>query len=143
MLGCDFPRVARSLSILVVVLTGCQSVMGGGIRLLPRFESDAGIGRLGQVRAVASQADIQAMDTHRQFLLGAGVAEGDLGDGRLIDARVYCCGGPNEESEAVWAYVPPGIDAAVGDVVEMRMGDPAIKGRLEGVNVVLAIAATA
>jgi|GEM_PF-1138195 len=143
MVTLDFRRIARVLPIMIVVLAGCQGVIGGHTRLLPRFESDAGIVRLAQVQAVASQADVQGMGVHRQFLLEAGIAERDLGGGRVVSTRVYCCGGPNEESEALWAYVPPAIDLAVGDVVEMRMGDPAVKGRLEGVNVVLAIAATA
>jgi len=110
-------------------------------RLQPRFDKDAGIYRLAQVGGIASRQDIVSMGEQRHLLDDAGISDADLGDGRVVSARVYCCGGPNEESEAIWAYVPTSIEVVVGDVIEVRMGDPKATGSLAEINLVLRIRA--
>ncbi len=71
---------------------------------------------------VASRQDILATESHYQFLLSAGIPDVQLGDGRLIVMRIYCCGGSIEEDQAIWVYVPPELTVGAGDIVEVRMG---------------------
>lgn len=142
--GLDMVIRATSVAALVsLAVIFAPSTLLAGSRLQPRFEKDAGIHRLAQVTRIASRLDVLQMGEQRQLLMDAGIPDAGLGDKRVVSARVYCCGGPNEESEAIWAYVPTSIDVVVGDVIEVRMGDSkANHGNLALVSVVLKVRAT-
>jgi TPR repeat protein len=126
---------------LLLLLVPLTVIAKPNSRLQPRFDKDAGIHRLAQVARIASRQDVVAMGDQRQLLYDAGISDANLGDGRVVSARVYCCGGPNEESEAIWVYVPPSTEVVVGDVIEVRMGDPKASGSLAAINVVQRIRA--
>lgn len=111
-------------------------------RLLPHFAADAGTHRLAQVAEVATRHDIVTMGSNYEVLRAAGIPDDKLSDGSVVSARVYCCGGPNEKGEAIWAYVPAGITPAVGDVIDVRMGDSKAAGSTLAVNTVWGIRAT-
>ncbi|MBS0578895.1 MAG: sel1 repeat family protein [Proteobacteria bacterium] len=137
------PSTRFVVALASLLLTFLPSTLLAASRLQPRSDKDAGIHRLAQVQRIASRLDVLQMGQHRQLLLDAGIADADLGDNRVVSARVYCCGGPNEEGEAIWAWVPPSIDTVVGDVIEVRMGDPKAKhGTVALINMVLDVRAT-
>lgn len=142
--GLGMSILATSVATLVsLALIFSPSTLLAESRLQPRSQKDAGIHRLAQVTRIASRLDVLQMGDHRQLLVDAGIPDEDLGDNRVVSARVYCCGGPNEESEAIWAYVPPSINVGVGDVIEVRMGDSkANHGNLALVNVAREVRAT-
>jgi hypothetical protein len=91
-------------------------------KLYPPIADDNGVSRLGEVIAVATKQEILSLGVHYQNLLASGISEADLNDGSMVEARVYCCGGNIEQSSAPWVYVPPGIEIAVGDIIEIKMG---------------------
>jgi hypothetical protein len=137
---CHMTAKFVTLVALLFVLVGSASGKDGApSRLFPYYEEDTGVLRLGQAVAVATRSEIVASGSHYQFLLGTGIGDADLGDGRLTVVRVYCCGGRIEEEQSVWAYVPPGISVEAGDFVELQMGrvpgrdDPGVVNKVTAV----------
>jgi hypothetical protein len=61
-------------------------------------------------------------------LIQSGVKETEVRDGIIVFARIYCCGGPNERQTAPIVYVPTGINAEPGDIIEMKVGHPSRNG---------------
>jgi len=124
-LGLRKLRVARAVALVALLLLG----LGPGpadarveSRLFPHFKDETGVVRLAQVVALASRQMIVDAGNSHSLLLATGIPDDYLGDGRIAIARVYCCGGSTEESEAIWVFVPPGATAEIGDVIEVRMG---------------------
>lgn len=118
-------QLAGAVALVAVLLVGLipgSADAEVNSRLLPQHEDETGVLRLAQVVAVATRQQIVDSGNEYMLLLMAGIPDAQLGDGRLAIARVYCCGGPAEESDALWAFVPPDTIVGVGDVVEIRMG---------------------
>jgi hypothetical protein len=111
----------------------------GPSRVYPPIDQDAGSLRVAEVMAVATAEEIRASGEHYQNLLAAGIKDADLRDGSLVTTRVYCCGGSIESSSGPWVYVPPDITAAVGDVIEIRMGRSPSKNLPGQVNTAVSI----
>jgi len=91
-------------------------------KIYPPISDDNGVLRLGEVMGIASKKEIMSLGVHYQNLLATGISESDLRDGSMVEARVYCCGGNIEQSSAPWVYVPPGVEVALGDIIEIKMG---------------------
>lgn len=108
-------------------------------RLFPYYEEDTGVLELAQVVAVATRADILKADVHYQFMLSTGIPDSELGDGRMVVVRLYCCGGSIEEETSLWVLVPPDISVEQGDIVELRVGRVPSKGAPGVVNTVTAL----
>lgn len=75
--------------------------------------------RAAQVVMVADAADVAPGTWGWQALRMAGVPEGEIGAGSIVIARVFCCGGEIEVATAPAAYVPKGMEVALGDFVEI------------------------
>lgn len=115
-------RAVFVLWTLVVACLGAQAKDGAPSRLFPYYEEDAGVLLLGQAMYVGTRQEIVESGSHYQFLLGTGIPDQDITDGRLVVARLYCCGGRISEDQAIWAYVPPSISVYAEDLLEIRMG---------------------
>lgn len=130
----------------VAVLTALACTLIPGLvdakapsRLFPYYEEDTGVLELAQVMVVATRADILKADAHYQFILSTGIPDSELGDGRLVIVRLYCCGGSIEEETSLWVFVPTDITVERGDIVELRVGRVPGKGDAGIVNTVTAV----
>ena|SRR5215471_9831369 len=103
-----------------VALTLTLACSTGSTRLHP-YHIQAGALRMAEVVGVAAKAQIRGGWTY-EVLVRSGVNPSQIQDGSLAGARVYCCGGPNEEETAILFYVPNGMSVEAGDIVEVRMG---------------------
>ena len=74
--------------------------------------------RLGQVVQIATREHVIQDDFLSDTLNFAGISDEQVRDGSVIAVRVFCCGGPNEETTAQMAYVPQKYQVAIGDIVE-------------------------
>src|SRR5215468_3451609 len=108
------------LGTVGVALTLTLACSTGNTRLHP-YHVPAGSLRMAEVVGVADQALIRSGWTY-EVLVKSGVNPSQIQDGSVAGARVYCCGGPNEEGTAILFYVPSGMNVEVGDIVEVRMG---------------------
>jgi hypothetical protein len=124
-------------ALLVFTLTSCAS--GSRLQSDPATPEDAGALRVVQVVSVATRQEIVALEEHYRLLLTRGVADSALVDGSLIVGRIYCCGGPNEAGTAAWVFVPPGVQLALGDIIEVRMGRSPAGGGTGAVNTALRV----
>jgi hypothetical protein len=88
--------------------------------------------RLGQVTAVAKRDEILKLKPLYEAVQTTGIADADIVDGRIVAARVYCCGGGTQEASSLFLFVPKGIEPALSDIVEYRVGR-APAGRNAGV----------
>jgi hypothetical protein len=102
---------------IVGVLAGCSA----GLKIFPTDVPPASL-RLGEVSSLASKRDIKAMGKTYSALLASGLKDGDIQNGSLGSARVFCCGGLDEEGPDIFFYIPKGIKPGPGDIVEIRSG---------------------
>ena len=81
---------------------------------------------LGETMWTATRQEIlTAMEGYDyRNLKRSGIADSEIKDGSIAVIRVNCCGGPDERRNAVRFYVPPEIDLEVGDIAEVRVGQP-------------------
>ena len=132
-------RAVMLVALLLAFGGNANGKDGAPSRLFPYYEEDTGVLRLGQAVHVAARSEIIDSGRHYEFLLSTGISDADLGEGRLIVVRVYCCGGRIEQDQALWAYVPPGSNVETGDFVELQMGrvpgkdDPGIVNKVTAV----------
>lgn len=106
-----------------MVLSSCAAVSASKTsRLHPPEASEAGAHRVAEVRALATREEILDLGAHYRFLVDSGIEPAELKDGSLAVGQTYCCGGPSDQSMAMWIYVPAGPAPKVGDIVEVRMG---------------------
>ena len=131
-------KVALLVALLCAVVPGLVDAKAPS-RLFPYYEEDTGVLELAQVVAVATRADILKADVHYQFMLSTGIPDSELGDGRMVVVRLYCCGGSIEEETSLWVLVPPDISVEPGDIVELRVGRVPGKGDAGVVNTVTAV----
>jgi hypothetical protein len=131
-------KVALLAALLCAVVPGLVDAKAPS-RLFPYYEEDTGVLELAQVVAVATRADILEADVHYQLMLSAGIPDSELGDGRMVVVRLYCCGGSIEEETSLWVLVPPDISVEQGDIVELRVGRVPAKGDPGVVNAVTAV----
>jgi hypothetical protein len=110
---------AKGLILLALVglLAGCSA----GLKIYPTDVPPTSL-RLGEVSSLASKQDIKAMGKTYQGLLASGLKDGDIQNGSLGSARVFCCGGLDEEGPDIFFYIPKGIKPGLGDIVEIRSG---------------------
>ena len=71
---------------------------------------------------VATRDELVSAGWGYDVLISAGIPDGQIQDGSAIVGRVNCCGGPNEQATAIYAFVPDDIRVSVGDVVEIWSG---------------------
>jgi hypothetical protein len=131
-------KVALLAALLCAVVPGLVDAKAPS-RLFPYYEEDTGVQELAEVMAVATRAEILKADVHYQFMLSTGIPDSQLGDGRLIVVRLYCCGGSIEEETSLWAFVPPDISVERGEIVELRVGRVPGKNDPGVVNTVTAV----
>jgi hypothetical protein len=84
--------------------------------------------RVAQVMYLASRAEIISSGTHYQILLASGIDDAEIQDGSAALARVYCCWEPNEKANAIAFHVPAGLGVELGDIVEVKAGQPPARG---------------
>jgi len=93
----------------------------------------AGSLHLGQVIAAGKRDQIMNMKPLYEAVKTLGVDDADIADGTVVMARIFCCGGFTKESSAevrnsLLLYVQKGMDAGLGDMVELRVGHVAEGG---------------
>jgi hypothetical protein len=131
-------KIAALAMLLCGVVPGLVDAKAPS-RLFPYYQEDTGVLELAEVVAVATRAEILRADVHYQYLLSTGIPDSDLGDGRLVVVRLYCCGGSIEEETSLWVFVPPSIAVEVGEIVELRVGrvpgngDPGVVNKVTAV----------
>ena len=132
-------RLVPALLALLLASLPTHAKNGAPSRLFPYYEEDTGVLLLGQAMHVGTRQEIVDSGTHYQFLLGTGIPDQDVTDGRMIVVQLYCCGGRISEDQAVWVYVPPVISVEPDDLVEIRMGRVPKGDDPGAVNVVAAV----
>ena len=110
---------AKGLSGLAIagLLAGCSP----GLKIYPADVPPNSL-RLGEVSALAPKKDIKAMGNTYQALLASGLKDADIQNGSLGSARIFCCGGLEEEASGIFFYVPASVKPGIGDIVEIRSG---------------------
>ena len=98
----------------------------------------AGSLQLGQVMYIGPAQESRGSATYK-LLLEAGLAESELQKSQLAMLRIYCCGGSSEQDSAPLVYLPSGLRAKPGDVVEFRNADKNKKGTPAGLNVAMQV----
>src|SRR5262245_56588725 len=117
-------RWGRMAGALAVIGVGCAGVHP----IQSDVDADPGSLRVALVEMVATRAEVIQHPEFHQMLLAAGISNEQLSDGSVIQTRVHCCDGPDVITFG-GAYVPPGIQVARGDVVEIRVAtDPEADG---------------
>lgn len=117
----------RSRLVLVIVCATLLPSLGG---CAPRFSKLHAVSvppeslRLAQVASLIPRAQVLSAEFVVRSLQASGISEADIDDGSIAGGRVECCSGPNEQETAIIFYVPKGIKAQVGDVVEIHSGSP-------------------
>lgn len=103
-----------------LLMSGCSSTLKIHSDFIP-----AGSLRLAQVTVIANRAQIvtEGKETY-DAMIASGIKDSDIVDGSVVIARIYCCGGSNERVNALFLFVPQGLDVALGDIVEVRSGRP-------------------
>jgi hypothetical protein len=129
------PARAAALSVLAIALVPALCLAASST-LYPPSKKEAGALRLAQVMALAKRSDIVGLGKDYQRLLAAGLPDSVLVDHSIAAGRVFCCNGLVEKTNQIWFYVPPGVDAQLGDIVEMRLGREPGKHEAGTVNVV-------
>jgi hypothetical protein len=69
-------------------------------------------------------------------IIASGVSDSEIVDGSVAIARIYCCGGPSEKVDARMVYIPRGLNASYGDIVEIKVGRPPEKGDVGVINII-------
>ena len=108
-------------------------------RLYPPSEGETGGLRLVQVIGLYSRDEILKGGEQLEHLRASGLKDSDFKDGSVAMARIYCCHRSTDEGTAIWFYVPPDLQAQMGDLVVVRMGRKAIKKDPGTVNVAVEI----
>src|SRR5256885_9030181 len=109
----DIPHLTRCL-ILRVLATVAFCLALASCSETPRIQSDyvpAGSLRLAQVVQVATRREILSTAGLHEVLLTSGVSDPEIADGSVALARIYCCGGPDEEANARIIYIPASVRA--------------------------------
>lgn len=106
------------------ILASCP----GGLRIHSDFVP-TGSFRLAQVTSIAKRDEITQISELYEAIKSSGVDDSEIVDGSVVLARIYCCGGitENTSSEVVNArmlFVPKELQVGLGDVVEVRVGNP-------------------
>lgn len=92
---------------------------------------------LAQIVAFASREELLSKaDRTYQSMLASGIKDSDIRDGSLAFGRVECCGGPNEKQSVMWLYVPSDVSPALGDIVEVIVGQEPSDGQQGTLNTV-------
>lgn len=134
----------RGCSVFVIlIIASCSTPKS-------RIQSDAvppGSLRLSQVTAIANRDDIVQTRELYDVIRASGFNDSDIVDGCVVMARIYCCGGLTENTSAEktnarMLYVPQGLNIALGDIVEVRVGRPPEKGDVGMLNVVTRLVQT-
>lgn len=129
-LGCSQARSgAPRLTLLLLVLAFSTPLLAScetpRSRLHGSYVPEGSL-RVAEVVALATREEIVANDRIYEALIDQGID--DIQDGDIAAGRVSCCGGPNEQETAIWVYVPPDIEVAVGDIVEVRSDKVVLEG---------------
>ena len=99
----------------------------------------AGSLRLGQAMSLGTRYEITQTKPLKPLydaLIAAGIKDSEIQDGSVAVARIYCCGGPSEKDDARIVYIPKGINVALFDIVEIKVGRPPEGGDAGVLNVV-------
>ena len=116
-----------------LLLTGCST---GLLRIEDPYHLPPGSLRLAQVAHISSQQEINDATKLHDLLLSCGLEQAAIKDGSCGIARIYCCGGLMEKIDFIEVYIPDGISIELGDIVEVRAGDPSKKDELGRLNTV-------
>jgi hypothetical protein len=78
--------------------------------------------RLVQVIVVGTRSEILSAKEWYAALIDSGISDSEIQDGSMAVGRVWCCGGPAEQSGRQAFYVPWRLRVVPFDVVEIRAG---------------------
>lgn len=136
-LGCRRRLLSLYALSQVLLLASCATTL--------RIQSDyvpSGSLRLAQVMGLAKRDEIIQAKRLYDALIASGVRDSEIVDGSVAVARIYCCGGPAEKSDVRMAYIPRGLNAGSGDIVEIKVGRPPEKGDAGILNIVTRVVQT-
>jgi hypothetical protein len=126
-------------ALLVMICMVCAISTASTSRLYPPSEGETGGFRLVQVIGLATRVEILKLGQQLDHLHASGLKDSDFKDGSVAMARIYCCHPSTDEGTAIWFYVPPDLQAQLGDLVVVRMGRKATKKDPGTVNVAVEI----
>lgn len=67
------------------------------------------VGKVIGISTELEMAQLEPGNKSYNFLIGSNLTADQIRNGKLLVARVFCCGGPNEEETNRWAYVPENL----------------------------------
>lgn len=112
------------LFLALLVGTGCSN----NLQIHTDFVPPDSL-RLAQVMVLGKRADIVQAKPLFDAILAAGIPDGEIVDGSVVMARIFCCGGitdnmSSEKVNSVILFVPKDVKVGLGDIVEVRVGRP-------------------
>jgi hypothetical protein len=78
--------------------------------------------RVAEVDSFATRDEILNMPIVVETLATVGIQRKNITDNLIGSGHVFCCGGPNEQDQAIWFYIPQSIPVGIRDIVEIRSG---------------------
>jgi len=117
---------------LALIMTGCSTSLAMHSDFVVPDDSL----RLAQVMEIEKRAVVVQSKKVYEAIIASGVGDSNITDGSIVVARIYCCGGSAEKANAIILYVPNGINVALGDIVEVRVGHPPEKGDVGSLNTI-------
>jgi hypothetical protein len=121
-MGKTFITSSKLLTLGFVAVCAAGSCGAATLKLHPPIPDDTEVLRVMQVAQVATRQQITLLGEIYQTLLASGIKDSELSDGSLFAAHVYCCEPNVERLTSFLVFVPTGVQIAVGDIVEVRMG---------------------
>jgi len=121
-----------------MLMTGCSS----SLAIHSDFVVPDDSLRLAQVMEIEPRALVVQTEKVYEAIRASGVRDSDITDGSIIVARIFCCGGMAEKTNAIIVYVPTGINVALGDIVEVRIGHSPEKRDLSSLNTITRVVQT-
>lgn len=117
---------------LAMIITGCST----SLAINSDFVVPDNSLRLAQVMEIENRALVVQSKKVYETIIASGVRDSNITDGSIVVARIYCCGGSAEKANAIILYVPNGINVALGDIVEVRIGHSPDKGAEGSINTI-------
>jgi hypothetical protein len=136
------PLARCVLVALSSLLVGCSAADKPGALRLNTDYLPPGSLRLCEVRDLAPREELLSIPGLHEPLNDAGITDDQIRDRCVAAVRIYCCGGPNQDSTMRLIYIPPSLNVQIGDIIEYRVGSPEPGGKLNTATRILQQAGT-
>jgi hypothetical protein len=107
---------------LMTFVCGGSGCAGGTPIVYPPTAEHAGVLRVVEVFEIERGQEFPESNPYFELSIESGITPAQFRAGQFARGRAYCCGGSTERRNTILFFVPLGVDAKLGDVIELRMG---------------------